>query len=44
MRAALDVETRCQWRKRSLERAAQFSWKRTARVTHDVYEEARRRF
>jgi glycosyltransferase involved in cell wall biosynthesis len=44
MRAALDPDTRCRWRRRSLERAAQFSWERTAHLTHDVYEEARRRF
>jgi glycosyltransferase involved in cell wall biosynthesis len=32
------------WRERGLRRAAEFSWQRTARVTHEVYEEARRRF
>lgn len=31
-------------RERSLERAAEFSWDRTARATREVYEEARRRF
>lgn len=31
-------------RRRSLERAHQFSWKKTARQTWEVYEEARRRF
>jgi glycosyltransferase involved in cell wall biosynthesis len=28
----------------SLARARDFSWERTARLTHSVYEEARRRF
>jgi glycosyltransferase involved in cell wall biosynthesis len=32
------------WRERSLSRARTFSWERTARLTHEVYEEARRRF
>ncbi|MGI8745998.1 MAG: glycosyltransferase family 4 protein [Bryobacteraceae bacterium] len=31
-------------RQKSLERASQFSWGRTAALTHDVYVEARRRF
>jgi hypothetical protein len=31
-------------RRLSLERAREFSWDRTARLTHDVYLEARRRF
>ncbi len=31
-------------RRLSLRRAAEFSWARTARLTHEVYEEARRRF
>jgi glycosyltransferase involved in cell wall biosynthesis len=31
-------------RARSLIRAQQFSWERTARMTHEVYQEARRRF
>lgn len=31
-------------RERSLARASLFSWERTARATHDVYVEARRRF
>jgi glycosyltransferase involved in cell wall biosynthesis len=31
-------------RARSLARAREFSWERTARLTHDVYEEALRRF
>ncbi|HZT38868.1 MAG TPA: glycosyltransferase family 1 protein [Bryobacteraceae bacterium] len=44
MRAALDEEARRRWRERSLERAAHFSWEQTARRTHEVYEEARRRF
>jgi len=33
-----------EYRARSLARAAEFSWERTARLTHEVYEEARRRF
>jgi alpha-1,3-rhamnosyl/mannosyltransferase len=33
-----------EFRARSLRWAAGFSWERTARLTHDVYEEARRRF
>ena len=32
------------WRARSLARAAEFSWDRTARETYQVYQEARRRF
>jgi glycosyltransferase involved in cell wall biosynthesis len=32
------------WRERALRRAADFSWSRTARLTHEVYEEAWRRF
>jgi glycosyltransferase involved in cell wall biosynthesis len=31
------------WRAAGLERAAAFSWERTARATHAVYEEAVRR-
>ena len=37
-------EWRAEWRARSLERARQFSWERTARMTHAVYLEARKRF
>jgi glycosyltransferase involved in cell wall biosynthesis len=33
-----------EWRARSLARAQEFSWDRTARLTYQVYEEARRRF
>lgn len=44
MRAALDPEIRRSFQKRSLNRAAEFSWNRTARLTREVYEEARRRF
>lgn len=33
-----------QWRERALRRAAEFSWAQTARLTHQVYEEACRRF
>jgi len=32
------------WRERGLRRAVEFSWQRTARLTHEVYEEAERRF
>jgi glycosyltransferase involved in cell wall biosynthesis len=32
------------YRARSVRRAGEFSWERTARLTHDVYEEALRRF
>lgn len=45
MEAAL---TRPEWlanrRARSLARAGEFSWERTARLTYEVYQEARRRF
>ena len=34
----------CDPDEKSLERAAQFSWERTALQTHEVYVEARRRF
>lgn len=44
MRAAQSEEWVNQWRARSLARAAQFSWERTARETFEVYREARRRF
>jgi glycosyltransferase involved in cell wall biosynthesis len=37
-------EQRAEWRERSLARAAQFSWERTARLTHAVYVEAVKRF
>ena len=37
-------EWRAEWRARSLRRASEFSWERTARLTHEVYKEARRRF
>ncbi|HEV3197711.1 MAG TPA: glycosyltransferase family 1 protein [Bryobacteraceae bacterium] len=37
-------EWRAEWRARSLVRAQQFSWERTARMTHAVYLEARKRF
>jgi alpha-1,3-rhamnosyl/mannosyltransferase len=37
-------ELRAEYRARSLARAREFSWDRTARLTHEVYEEARRRF
>jgi glycosyltransferase involved in cell wall biosynthesis len=46
--AMLQAVERPEWlaecRARSLRRAREFSWDRTARLTHEVYEEARRRF
>jgi glycosyltransferase involved in cell wall biosynthesis len=43
-----EVAARPEWRAelgaRSLDRVREFSWERTARMTHEVYEEARRRF
>ena len=45
MRRALDCpEWLAEFRARSLARAGEFSWERTARLTHEVYAEARRRF
>jgi glycosyltransferase involved in cell wall biosynthesis len=47
-RAMREAAARPEWRAelgaRSLARAREFSWERTARLTHEVYEEARRRF
>jgi glycosyltransferase involved in cell wall biosynthesis len=47
-RAMSAVAARPEWRAelgaRSLLRAREFSWERTARMTHEVYAEARRRF
>jgi glycosyltransferase involved in cell wall biosynthesis len=43
-RAAGDAGWRAERRVRSLARAAEFSWDRTARLTREVYEEARQRF
>jgi glycosyltransferase involved in cell wall biosynthesis len=47
-RAMSEVAARPEWRAelsaRSLDHAWEFSWERTARRTHEVYEEARRRF
>jgi glycosyltransferase involved in cell wall biosynthesis len=42
--AAARPEWRAELGARSLARAREFSWERTARLTHQVYEEARRRF
>jgi glycosyltransferase involved in cell wall biosynthesis len=42
--AAARPEWRAEFGARSLARAREFSWERTARNTHEVYEEARRRF
>jgi glycosyltransferase involved in cell wall biosynthesis len=44
MTAALDEGGRAVWRERSLARGAEFSWERTAMMTREVYDEARRRF
>lgn len=44
MRAALSAETRAQASERAMSRAAEFSWRRTATLTREVYNEARRRF
>ncbi len=47
-RAMSEAASRPEWRAelsaRSLDRAREFTWERTARMTHQVYEEARRRF
>lgn len=37
MRGTLDAARRAEWRERSLARAAEFSWRRTARGARDVY-------
>jgi alpha-1,3-rhamnosyl/mannosyltransferase len=42
--AAANPEWRNQQRARSLARACEFSWTRTAQLTHDVYQEALKRF
>ena len=48
VRAMLDIAAHPEWaepwRERGLRRAAEFSWRRTAQLTHEVYEEAQRRF
>jgi len=44
MEAAIQPEWRAERRARSLARAREFSWERTARLTYEVYREARRRF
>ena len=44
LRTAKDPSWRAAWRARSLKRASEFSWDRTAQRTHEVYEEARSRF
>jgi glycosyltransferase involved in cell wall biosynthesis len=47
VRAMLDIaahpERAKPWRERGLRRAAEFSWRRTAQLTHEVYEEALRK-
>jgi glycosyltransferase involved in cell wall biosynthesis len=40
---AEDPERAVPWRERGLRRAAEFSWRRTAQLTHEVYEEALQR-
>jgi glycosyltransferase involved in cell wall biosynthesis len=44
VRAMLDIAAHPEWadlwRERGLRRASDFSWRRTARLTHEVYEEA----
>ena len=44
LRAAEDPAWRADCQSRSLARAREFSWERTARLTRQVYEEARKRF
>ena len=45
MTALLESESLCaDYQARSLTRAAEFSWERTARLTREVYDEAQRRF
>jgi glycosyltransferase involved in cell wall biosynthesis len=41
---AAHPERSVRWRELGLRRAAEFSWRRTAQLTHEVYEEAQRRF
>ncbi|HVN04371.1 MAG TPA: glycosyltransferase family 1 protein [Bryobacteraceae bacterium] len=41
---AADPECARAWRARGMVRAAEFSWRRTAELTHQVYEEAQQRF
>jgi glycosyltransferase involved in cell wall biosynthesis len=47
LRAMLDIaaypERAKPWRERGMRRAAEFSWRRTAQLTHEVYAEALRR-
>ena len=47
VRAMLDIAAHPEWaeawRERGLRRAAEFSWRRTAQLTHEVYEEALQR-
>jgi glycosyltransferase involved in cell wall biosynthesis len=42
--AASNPDWVADWREKSLRRASEFSWARTARLTREVYEEAERRF
>lgn len=44
LKAAGDADWMAAYRARSLARAREFSWERTARLTYEVYREARRRF
>jgi glycosyltransferase involved in cell wall biosynthesis len=43
-RMASDAQWRANWREKSLGRAAEFSWERTARRTREIYREAIERF
>ncbi len=44
MRAALDPALRAEWRDRGRKRASAFTWERTAILTREAYDEARRLF
>jgi glycosyltransferase involved in cell wall biosynthesis len=42
--ALTQPEWLCEWRRRALARSEEFSWARTARLTREVYDEAKQRF
>ncbi len=48
VQAMLDISTHPEraepWRTRALRRAGDFSWRRTAQLTHEIYEEAQSRY
>lgn len=44
LQIAAHPESAQPWRERGLKRAAAYSWKRTAQLTHEVYEEVQRLF